>query len=142
VYRHEVIDINIVRKVLKNYQQNSRELLRKQLMEAGLAPNGRHIGKHAAIQLNFLCLTDPTLGKPWKNIVEDTVRMDIIRKKKMIHEQNMREVGQSNILLLKHSKTMGSRSPSTSPIRGADSTQNRKASYENQSSFNVNFPFE
>lgn len=75
--------------------KTSRELLERQLAAAGVAIDTDHdlgrkrrAAKRVFRRRPLLCLTDPTLGKPWKQIIEEVVREDIIRKKRQLQEQN------------------------------------------------------
>lgn len=72
----------------------NRELLERQLASAGVAvdDDGRARKRKVAMRVfrkrPFLCLTDPSLGKPWKQIIEEVVREDIIKKKRILQEEN------------------------------------------------------
>ena len=71
----------------------------KKLLEEQLAPSGaplddrkgpsRTSGRaYRASQQHFLCYTDPNLGRPWKAIIEEVVKDDIMRKKKIMQQRN------------------------------------------------------
>jgi hypothetical protein len=75
--------------------RTNRELLERQLAAAGVAIETDHDpGKKRRTAMRvfrkrpFLCLTDPTLGKAWRQIIEEVVREDIVRKKRLLQEQN------------------------------------------------------
>jgi hypothetical protein len=75
--------------------KTNRELLERQLAPAGVLVEDDHgMGRKrkAAMRLfrrkPFLCLTDPGLGKPWKQIIEEVVREDILRRKRILQEKN------------------------------------------------------
>jgi hypothetical protein len=75
--------------------RTNRELLERQLAPAGVVVEDDHgMGRKrkAAMRIfrrkPFLCLTDASLGKPWKQIIEEVVREDIVRKKRILQEKN------------------------------------------------------
>jgi hypothetical protein len=96
----ESSNLKVVKKFLTEKESTAeRELLNRQLgdllpLEGGVktksnlmrgrsTSNVRHLR-----QRPFLCLTDPDLGKPWRQIVEELVREDIARLKRVREEKN------------------------------------------------------
>mmetsp|Transcript_4907 Transcript_4907/g.7481 ORF Transcript_4907/g.7481 Transcript_4907/m.7481 type:complete len:648 (+) Transcript_4907:169-2112(+) len=84
-------------KTAKKFLQNSgceKELLQRQLADAGVQIDAdKEVRRRKGVRRYvphspFLCLTDPELGKPWKTIIEEVVREDIVKKKKIIQEKN------------------------------------------------------
>lgn len=76
-------------------KQTTKEILERQLSGAGVPIEEEEGGgrkRKSALRIfrrrPFLCLTDPSLGKSWKHIIEEVVRDDILRKKKLLQDKN------------------------------------------------------
>lgn len=94
LFTDDVSNIKLIKKFIQNNELN-KELLERQLSHAGVAVEEdfgmgrkRKVAMRVFRRKPFLCLTDPNLGKPWKQIIEEVVREDIVRKKRILQEQN------------------------------------------------------
>jgi hypothetical protein len=85
------VSLRVAKCFLKKGDKSSYKALLEQQLSANGVPlddSRKHIKVRVKKKKPFMCYTDPSLGKPWKAIVEEVVKEDILRKKKIAQKKN------------------------------------------------------
>lgn len=86
------VSLRVARRFLKAGDKSSYKALLEQQLSAHGVPLDDTKRYHTKVRIRkkmmFMCYTDPSLGRPWKAIVEEVVKEDILRKKKIAQKKN------------------------------------------------------